>query len=238
MTKHLFAILSLSAIPALAAMAQSTAPNVSPTATYTTSDGEETDDATSGQSAPLTGLFMANPSDIGDYEVRYEWKVYEPGKEDAPLVHRFEENLEYTFTQSGSFRVQLYATFVLDGDTIQYPEEGEETPFVVSISESKLEFPNAFSPNGDGYNDILKAKDGYQSIVKFEASVFNRWGHKLYSWSNPAEGWDGKAGGKTVSDGAYFLVVNAMGADGRKFKFRKTINVLTRLREQDQVVDN
>ena len=55
----------------------------------------------------------------------------------------------------------------------------------VSIYESKLEFPNAFSPNGDGINDIFKAKDGYKSITEFHATVFNRWGQKLYTWDNP-----------------------------------------------------
>ena len=33
--------------------------------------------------------------------------------------------------------------------------------------------------------------------------------------------------GKTVRDGVYFLVVNAKGADGRKYNLRKTISVLT-----------
>ena len=97
----------------------------------------------------------------------------------------------------------------------------------MSISESKLEFPNAFSPNGDGYNDVLRAKEGYQSIVSFEAAVFSRWGRKLYSWNSPAGGWNGKVNGRTVSDGVYFLVVKAKGADGRKYNIKKTISVLT-----------
>ena len=189
--------------------AQEGYPSVDPTAQYITADGEELDDASSSQSAPLVAHFYANPENVGDYSVRYD------------------EDIEYTFTSSGSFRVQLYATFVLGNDTIVYPNEGEENPISVSISESKLEFPNAFSPNGDGYNDVLRAKDGYQSIVSFEAAVFNRWGRKLYSWNSPAGEWDGKVNGRTVSDGVYFLVVKAKGADGRKYNVKKTISVLT-----------
>lgn len=225
MVKTLILLLA-AALPATL-MAQDELPTVSPSASYLTSEGEETDDASQGQSAPLEGHFKANPANLGLWEARYEWKIFAPGEEDSPRVHRFDEDLDYTFQESGSFYVQLYATFTLDGDTIVYPGEGEATPFVVSISESKLEFPNAFSPNGDGYNDVYKAKDGYQSIVQFEAAIFNRWGHKLFSWTNPAEGWDGRVGGKTVKDGVYFVVVKARGADGRKFNIRRDVNVLT-----------
>lgn len=202
-------------------------PSVDPSGTYVTVDGEELDDASASQSAPLTAHFRANPQNVGDYSARYEWKIWREGDDENLLVHRFDEDIDYTFTGSGSFRIQFYATFVLGNDTITYPAEGEENPISVSISESKLEFPNAFSPNGDGYNDVLRAKDGYQSIVSFEAAVFSRWGRKLYSWNSPAGGWDGKVNGRTVSDGVYFLVVKAKGADGRKYNMKKTISVLT-----------
>ncbi len=202
-------------------------PSVLPTALYVTADGEEMTDLDGNQSAPLKAHFYANPENLGEYTARYEWKIMKDGVEPELILHRFDEEIEYTFTGSGSFRVQLYATFVNGNDTIVYPGEGEENPFVISISESKLEFPNAFSPNGDGYNDVLRAKEGYQSIVSFEAAVFNRWGNKLYSWNSLSDGWDGKHKGRTVKDGVYFLVVKARGADGRKYNMRKTISVLT-----------
>ena len=67
---------------------------------------------------------------------------------------------------------QLHAQEVNDG------EEGnpEETPQV-----SSLLMPNAFSPNGDGINDIYKPKSGYQNITEFHAYIFNRWGQKLFA---------------------------------------------------------
>ena len=214
--------------------AQDNYPSVAPTASYTTVDGEETEDASGGQSAPLVAHFMANPSDVGEWTVRYEWKIYRPGEENTPLVHRFEEDLDYTFNESGSFYVQLYATFVLGTDTIAFPEEGEANPFVVSISESKLEFPNAFSPNGDGFNDTFKANDGVQSIVSFKASIFNRWGQKIHSWTDVNYEWDGRWNGRIIKDGVYFLVVNARGADGKKYNIRQDVNVITGYHKNEQ----
>ncbi|MDD2602523.1 MAG: gliding motility-associated C-terminal domain-containing protein, partial [Prevotella sp.] len=102
----------------------------------------------------------------------------------------------------------------------------EGQPISVSISESKLEMPNAFSPNGDGINDIYRAKEGYRSLIEFKATIFNRWGQKLYSWTDPADGWDGKFNGKNVADGVYFVLVQAKGADGRKFNIKRDVNLL------------
>lgn len=211
----------------LSVPAQTVYPTVSPAARYTTSTGEEIESASEPQSAPLAGFFTSNVEDLGEYSVRYEWRIYREGEKDSPLINRFDENLEYTFTESGTFYVQCYATFVNGNDTIVFPEEGAEEPFVVSISESVLELPNAFSPNGDGYNDVYKVKEGYQSIVSFKAVIFNRWGQKLYSWDNLDGGWDGKFNGKQVKDGVYFVVVEARGADGKKYNIRRDVNVLT-----------
>lgn len=206
--------------------AQNVYPNVTPTARYVTSEGEEIEDASEEQSAPITGYFSAEVTDQGLYSAHYEWRIFKAGQENSPLVDRFDREMEYTFTQSGTFYVQLYVTFVQGTDTVRYPDGGGE-PFVVSVSQSKLEFPNAFSPNGDGFNDVYKAKEGYRSIVKFKATVFTRWGQKVYTWTNPAEGWDGKINGRTARDGVYYVVVQAEGADGRKFNIRKDVNVLT-----------
>lgn len=228
MKNHLrFLLLGLCCAASFLVSAQTADPTANPAARYVTPKGEELDDASEAQSAPLTAYFTSNVTDLGEYSVRYEWRIYREGEEDTPLVNRFDENMEYTFTESGTFYVQFYATFVHGNDTILFPAEGEENPFVVSVSESVLEMPNAFSPNGDGYNDIYKVKDGYQSIVSFKAAIFNRWGQKLYSWDTLDGGWDGKFHGTTVKDGVYFVVVNARGADGKEYKIRKDVNVLT-----------
>lgn len=235
MMKHRILYFAILCMMYLCASAQSSYPSIDPQASYTTVDGETIDDASSGQSAPLVAHFSANPSNVGSYKPRYEWKIYRPGEEKSPILHRLGEDLEeldYTFTQSGSFYVQVYVTFVLydavaGNDTIEYPEDGVPGPIQVNISESKLDFPNAFSPNGDGFNDVLKAKDGYQSIVEFKAAIFSRWGQKIFSWTNIDGGWDGKWNGHHVNDGVYFLVVNARGADGRKYDIHKAITVIT-----------
>jgi gliding motility-associated-like protein len=142
---------------------------------------------------------------------------------------RREEQTTYTFAEAGNTYVELWATFTQGTDTVAYTDEywrEEGEPIVVSISESKLEMPNAFSPNGDGINDVYKAKDGYKSIVEFKATIFNRWGQKVYSWSDPAGGWDGKIHGRDAKQGVYFVLVKAKGADGKTYNIKRDVNLL------------
>lgn len=201
-------------------------PTISPTATYVTDEGEEENSNMSGN-APLVGRFQANPQNVGEYSANYEWRFTIDG-ESTPYLTRYEENTEYTFTKAGTHNIVVYATFINGNDTIAYTQEywDEIGPMRVTISESKLEMPNAFSPNGDGINDIYKAKDGYQSIIEFHAYIFNRWGQKLYEWDDPTGGWDGKYNGKDVKQGVYFVLVKAKGADGRTFNIRRDVNLL------------
>ena len=175
----------------------------------------ETRNDFSGQ-APLSVSFRANPQDMEGLDPTYEWHFRMEG-ESKDFMVRYEENTDYTFTKAGKTYVTLYANL---GN-----EERDSSRICVTISESKLLMPNAFSPNGDTHNDVYKAKE-YQSIVEFHAYIFNRWGQKLFEWTNPAEGWDGNYNGRPVKEGVYFVVVKARGADGIVYNIRKDVNLL------------
>ena len=210
-------------------------PTIDPQATFTTDEGEETGTSYSG-SAPLTVVFHANAENVGMYTPHYEWRFTKEG-ETQPYLVRYEEGTEYTFTEAGSHRIVLYATFINGNDTVAYTKDywQDAQPITIQISESKLEMPNAFSPNGDGINDIYRAKNNYQSIVEFDAYIFNRWGQKIYEWHDPAGGWDGKFNGKDVKQGVYFVLVKAKGADGRKYNIKKDVNLLRGYTESNGV---
>lgn len=210
-------------------------PTIDPQATFTTDEDEETGTSYSG-SAPLTVVFHANAENVGMYTPHYEWRFTKEG-ETQPYLVRYEEETEYTFTEAGSHRIVLYATFINGNDTVAYTKDywQDAQPITIQISESKLEMPNAFSPNGDGINDIYRAKNNYQSIVEFDAYIFNRWGQKIYEWHDPAGGWDGKFNGKDVKQGVYFVLVKAKGADGRKYNIKKDVNLLRGYTESNGV---
>ncbi len=211
-----------------------TYPFINPTAVFTNEDGEEEEGTSYSGSAPVEVQFYANAEDTEGWTEYYEWRFTYEGESDPYLI-RYEENTSYTFTTSGSTRVVLYARFTRDGTTVDYDEDywATETPLIISISESKIDFPNAFSPNNDGINDIYKAKEGYRSIVEFKATIYNRYGQKLYEWIDPAGGWDGTYHGKNVAQGTYYVHVSARGADGRKYNIKRDVNLLRGYSEDD-----
>jgi gliding motility-associated-like protein len=63
--------------------------------------------------------------------------------------------------------------------------------------------PNAFSPNGDGLNDVLAPVYRGQ-LDKYSFNIFNRLGQRVFSSSKPEEGWDGRINGQTADIGVYF----------------------------------
>ena len=206
----------------MAVAAQNEEPKVLPTATYINSEGESAEanmeNTAIGGQAPLLVNFYANPSGMDGYIPSYEWHFRLQGEEKDFMV-RYEENTDYTFSTAGTTFVTLQVT--LNNGELQL----DSVVFSVTVSESKLSFPNAFSPNGDEDNPVFKAKE-YQSLVEFHAYIFNRWGQKLYEWTDPAEGWDGTYKGKDVKEGVYFLLCRAKGADGREYTIRKDVNLL------------
>lgn len=196
-----------------------------PTAYYLEDGVEaETTDAIAEGQAPLAVVFKANADEATPEGTSLEWRFTREGEQE-PYLRRYGSETEYEFRESGSTRVALWAT---------YPGEAEAVEIGsirVSISTSMLEMPNAFSPNGDGINDIYKAKEGYRSLINFHATIFNRWGVKLYEWTDPAGGWDGTHSGHDVADGVYFCLVKAVGADGRKYNIKRDVNLLRNYEE-------
>lgn len=66
--------------------------------------------------------------------------------------------------------------------------------------------PNAFSPNGDGLNDIFRVEGiTYQRIKQFR--VFNRFGQSVFSTYDPAKGWDGTQNNNPCDIGTYHYLI-------------------------------
>lgn len=73
-----------------------------------------------------------------------------------------------------------------------------------------LYVPSAFTPNGDGRNDIIRPVGvGIAQLQHFR--VFNRWGQLLFATSQFGKGWDGSYSGVQQPAGTY--VFEAIGTD-------------------------
>ncbi len=128
-------------------------------------------------------------------------------------------NPEHTYLDTGIFDVWLYAknTFGCK-DSVQHRVR-IHPPF-------SLFMPSAFSPNGDGLNDVIKPVTGELQEVHFH--VYDRWGAKVFETNTEHHGWDGtNHNGEPVPIGVYLYVINASSKKDNWFQYAGTI-VLTR----------
>lgn len=170
----------------------------------------ESADQLSG-SAPMDINFYSNPT---HNVTTFSWKIYKDGST-SPLISRTGEDNSYTFDEAGTYIVKT---------TVSNQYCAVSDSVTVTISESMLVAPKVFTPNGDGIQDEFKV--AYESIVEFSGIIFNRWGRKIFTWTNPAKGWDGKIGGKDAAEGTYYYVIKGKGADNVKYKLKGYFSLL------------
>ena len=104
------------------------------------------------------------------------------------------KNPTYIYTDDGVFYPkQIVTNEFLCTDTSQIEIYIE--PFMVYI-------PNAFTPDGDAFNNDFKAIT-YFNTIKWDFTIYNRWGNVIYNSSDPSQGWDGKYKGEKAQDGLY-----------------------------------
>lgn len=65
--------------------------------------------------------------------------------------------------------------------------------------------PDAFSPNGDGLNDVFRPV--CKGIVKYHLLIFDRWGSMVFESFNAETGWDGKVQNQQAEAGIYSFIV-------------------------------
>lgn len=159
------------------------------------------------QIGDLSGLFSIGasipggcPGDIvqlnGPAGATYNWSnnVSEPSIQD-PVYE----------LQADSNRVTLYITLgsCFGSDTINF--------FINPNCEGLVEVGNAFSPDGDGFNDIWVIDAAYDHPENTVA-IFNRWGDLIVefeNYDNMSVVWDGKSkGGEELPSGTYFYTID------------------------------
>lgn len=115
---------------------------------------------------------------------------------------------DFTFTDVGTSCFELIATQSKCVDT-------NEVCF--TVLDGGLFFPNIFTPNSDGDNDLFTLNP--TGSVVFTATIVNRWGNKVAELSNSSPTWNGKVDGVDAVDGVYFITVDysILGLEPQKY---------------------
>ena len=114
-------------------------------------------------------------------------------------------------------------TYLLDAvDSIGCRAEIKVKIYV--IKNNPLLVPTAFSPNGDGINDLLLVHGRPGTIVE-RFRIYDRWGEVIFEAGNfevnsPVVGWDGNFRGAPMSTGVFIWEADALLPDGRRETFK------------------
>ncbi|MDR1757518.1 MAG: gliding motility-associated C-terminal domain-containing protein [Bacteroidales bacterium] len=109
----------------------------------------------------------------------------------------------------------------------QKNEVAVNTPDPTSTARSKMptneiSIPSAFTPNGDGKNDILMVYPA-QSISHLDFRVFDKTGNPVFQTQNHTIGWDGSIKGVDAPSGNYFYTITYRNQDGIKREGKGTL---------------
>ncbi|MDT8411741.1 MAG: gliding motility-associated C-terminal domain-containing protein, partial [Vicingaceae bacterium] len=108
-----------------------------------------------------------------------------------------------------------YSIIVNDGsgcskaDTVDLAELQIDCDFFVYT-------PNAFTPNGDGNNDVFFVRG--KGIATLSVKIYNRWGNKVFETSDINQGWDGKHNGSDQNTAVFVYVIEGTFLNNKTFK--------------------
>jgi gliding motility-associated-like protein len=140
----------------------------------------------------------------------YNWNFGDgEGSQESDPIHMYRKTGSYTTCLIASNKFGC-------SDTICRTSDAKVQP--------AADIPNAFSPNGDGNNDILFVKGA--AVESMNVKVFNRWGEKVFESNDMKIGWDGTYKGKEQEMEAYAYVLNVTFIDGTTFYKKGNVTLL------------
>jgi gliding motility-associated-like protein len=155
----------------------------------------------------------------------------------APVAYNLEpitpgEKVSYRWYQGSALIGESQSVVVAPVVTTMYHAvirlcDGQE--FTDSVTVAVIPFvPNAFTPNGDGLNDVFRIYGiQVENITRYNFQIYDRWGQLVFFTSNILEGWDGSCKGQICPSDVYAWVIYY--EDGKKTKVtRKGIVTLVR----------
>jgi gliding motility-associated-like protein len=165
-------------------------------------------------SVSLQAFLSWNP--YTDYETGVKsYQIYRILNEgDAQLINEvyapdtvFTDNLDFV---SGSDIEDEICYYVVaeENDGYTRGEQGHSHSNTACISVTpKILMPNAFTPNNDGRNDVIKPVLTFIP-QKYVFQVFDRWGSRIFETTDPETAWDGSVnGGEKASEGVYIYYI-------------------------------
>jgi len=155
----------------------------------------------------LTLIDLSNHVDSGYWDFgNGDVSSYELGQNPSP-----------SYEQAGYYTVELTA----------YNEGGCEDVYSLDVciyDPVELFIADAFSPNGDGVNDVLYVRGN--GVVELDFFIYNRWGQQVFESHDVDQGWDGTFKGKDLNAEVFVYYIKATSRQGEEVEMKGDVSLI------------
>ncbi|MBK9253964.1 MAG: gliding motility-associated C-terminal domain-containing protein [Saprospiraceae bacterium] len=117
-----------------------------------------------------------------------------------------------------------YLVTVTDQDGCTATDQVTVEVRTAQCDETDVYLPNAFTPNGDGNNDVLLVRSNF--IDELELIIYNRWGQEVFRTTDKNVGWDGTFQGRALSPDSFAFYLRVLCINAEEYKKQGNINLL------------
>jgi len=129
-----------------------------------------------------------------------------------------------TITVSPEVGIHTFSVTVTDQNGCTGVDEFVLDVKPILCNEEGIYIPNAFSPNGDGQNDVFMVRSN--CLMSIDFTVYNRWGEPIFHTTDPNEGWNGTYKSRPVQPDAFAYCLIAVCATGETYETRGNVSLL------------
>ncbi len=143
-------------------------------------------------------------NDLSTDALTWQWEF-------GDLITSSIQNPTHIYNDAGNYTVTQIVSNKYNCNDTAYTE-------LIILSGEKIyppKLPNAFSPNGDGQNDIFYPRGGPFKSIDF--CIYNPWGNKIFETTDVNTGWDGTYKGIKQPVGTYVWTVKATTIDNKEY---------------------
>lgn len=169
--------------------------------------------------------FTLNVAEVTVYFTNYSTGAYYYYWNFDDSLSAFNESIlvdpMFTFTRSGDYTVTLVATGDNDCSSV--------ATMVITIDEPSTFFiPNAFTPDGDGVNDLFTPKGLGFELENYSMRIYDRRGRIVFMTTTPGDSWDGKnKSGNVCPMDTYICIVKFKTLEG---EYKEYVSPVTLIR--------
>lgn len=168
----------------------------------------------------LLNLSLSNDTTICDGEILILWATAADGVRYLWLTDSSTSST-LIVNQSGSYTVRVSKDGCVNDETVNVIfEDCSSQPQCVFV------YADAFTPNGDGTNDVFGLQYSNCDIANYSLTIFNRWGEIIYEGRNISSGWDGKFKREPQPIGTYVYLASITFADGSSRQIQGNITLI------------